>query len=90
MAEILDSVADTVRARQQFLRKVKALTSMGRASAYVLLGMPFVLAALMALMNPTFMAPLFTTTAGHVMIAGALVSISFGALILKKIVSFKV
>ena len=90
MAEILDSVADTVRARQQFLRKVKALTAMGRASAYVLVGMPFVLAALMAVLNASFMAPLFTTSMGHLMMAGALISISFGALILKKIVSFKV
>ena len=38
LAEILDMVADTVRGREQFTRKVKALTAMGRASAWVLLG----------------------------------------------------
>ena len=38
LAEILDMVADTVREREQFSRKVKALTAMGRASAYVLVG----------------------------------------------------
>ena len=37
LAEILDMVADTVRQRQQFTRKVKALTAQGRMSAYVLL-----------------------------------------------------
>ena len=31
LAEILDMVADTVREREQFSRKVKALTAMGRA-----------------------------------------------------------
>ncbi len=41
LAEILDMVADTVREREQFSRKVQALTAMGRASAYVLVGMPF-------------------------------------------------
>ena len=44
LSEILDMVADTVRGRVQFARKVRALTAMGRASAYVLVGMPFALA----------------------------------------------
>ena len=36
MAELLDGVGETVRQRQQFLRKVKALCAMGRMSAYTL------------------------------------------------------
>ena len=38
LAGLFDMVADTVRARQQFARKIKGLTAMGRASAYVLIG----------------------------------------------------
>jgi tight adherence protein B len=90
MAEILDSVADTVRGRQQFLRKVKGLTAMGRGSAYVLVAMPFVLAAVMTLIAREFMLPLFVTTVGQMMVAGALCSIVIGSLMLKKIVGFKV
>ena len=44
LADILDMVADTVREREQFHARSKALTSMGRASAWVLVGMPFFLA----------------------------------------------
>ena len=44
MAELFDMVAETVRQRQQFARKIKALTSMGRMSAYVLVGLPFFMA----------------------------------------------
>ena len=40
LADILEMVGDTVRNRQQFRKKVKALTSMGQMSAYVLLAMP--------------------------------------------------
>ena len=36
LAGLFDMVADTVRQRQQFARKIKGLTAMGRASAYVL------------------------------------------------------
>ena len=45
LAGLFDMVADTVRQRQQFARKIKALTAMGRMSAYVLIGLPFFLAA---------------------------------------------
>ncbi len=38
LASLFDMVADTVRNRQQFAKKIKGLTAMGRASAYVLIG----------------------------------------------------
>ncbi len=40
LADLFQTVSDTVRSRQQFRRKVRALTAMGRASAYVLVGLP--------------------------------------------------
>ena len=43
LADILDMVSDTVRQRQQFEKKVKALTAQGRMSAYVLIAMPFLM-----------------------------------------------
>jgi tight adherence protein B len=90
LAEILDGVAETVRQRQQFRRKVKALTAMGRASAYVLLALPFFLGALIFVMNREFMMPLFTDPAGRLLLMAGLVSLTIGGAILKKIVSFKV
>ena len=74
LAEILDMVADTVRGREQFTRKVKALTAMGRASAWVLLGMPFFLAGMLYADEPgRTCAPLFCTSTGHMMIVVGLV-----------------
>jgi tight adherence protein B len=89
LAEILDMVADTVRSREQFVRKVKALTAMGRASAYVLLGMPFFLAFLIWLLNPSYIHPLFATYPGNVMIGIGVVSMILGSIILRRIVNFK-
>ena len=45
-------VADTVRQRQQFEKKVKALTAQGRMSAYVLIAMPFLMALAIFAINP--------------------------------------
>jgi tight adherence protein B len=89
LAEILDMVADTVRQRQQFTRKVKALTAQGRMSAYVLLAMPFLMGLAIFALNPSYMSILFTSTAGKAMIGVSLVMMAIGGAIIKKIVSFK-
>jgi tight adherence protein B len=88
LAGLFDMVADTVRQRQQFSRKIRALTAMGRASAYVLIALPIFLALLMTAINHKYMAPLFFTSAGHTLIIVGLVAMVIGSLILRKIVSF--
>jgi tight adherence protein B len=89
LAEILDMVADTVRQRQQFTRKVKALTAQGRMSAYVLLAMPFLMGLAIFALNPAYMSILFTSSAGKFLIAVSLVMMAIGGMIIRKIVSFK-
>jgi tight adherence protein B len=89
LSEILDMVADTVRGRVMFARKVRALTAMGRASAYVLVGMPFGLALMIFLVDPGYLRPLYSTSTGHLMIIIGLISMTFGGLVTRKIVNFK-
>ena len=52
--------------KQRHARKVHALTSLGRISAIALVGMPIALGALMTIISPSYMTPLFTTSGGHV------------------------
>ncbi len=89
LAGLFDMVADTVRQRQQFARKIRSLTAMGRASAYVLVGLPFFVAIAITLLNPTYMDPLYHTSTGHMLIIMGLVMIAFGSLILRKIIAFR-
>jgi tight adherence protein B len=89
LATLFDMVADTVRQRQQFARKIRSLTAMGRMSAYTLVGIPFFIAGAVTLLNHDYMAPLYNTKVGQFLMVGALVMIGFGSLILKKIVSFR-
>jgi Flp pilus assembly protein TadB len=51
--------------------------------------MPIGLAALMTLISPSYMTPLYTTTGGHILMVLCLTSMAVGALILKKIVSVR-
>jgi tight adherence protein B len=60
---------------------------MGRMSAAILISLPFGLVLIMSVINPTYMAPMFTTSVGHVLIGVCLVSMAIGSLILKRIVT---
>jgi tight adherence protein B len=89
LAGIFDMVAEAVRNRQQFARKIKSLTAMGRMSAYVLVGIPFFMAGSITVLNPQYMSPLYHTGTGQKLIVLGFVMISIGALMVRKIVSFK-
>lgn len=89
LAGLFDMVADAVRQRQQFARKIKGLTAMGRASAWVLIGLPFFMAGIITLVNGDYMAPLWNTSTGRMLVFFSLGMMAFGSLLLKKIVSFR-
>lgn len=89
LGDLFDLVSVTVRHRQQFTAKVRALTAMGRLSAYILAVLPFVAVALLTAMNRNYTKPLFATSTGHLLVFIALSGIVIGFLILRKIVSFR-
>ena len=89
LAGIFDMVADAVRNRQQFARKIKALTAMGRMSAYVLVGVPFFMRGHDHIAQQGLHEPALPhgdrAEDAHV----GLVMIGIGSLMLRKIVNFK-
>jgi tight adherence protein B len=89
LATLFDMVSDTVRNRQQFARKVRSLTAMGRMSAYTLVAIPFFIAGIIELTNKAYMDPLFKTHLGHLLLFVGLTMMAIGSVILKKIVAFK-
>jgi tight adherence protein B len=89
LAGLFDMVADAVRQRQQFARKIRALTAMGRASAYVLLALPFGMGGVLFAINGEYMEPLYATSTGRMMIIASLTMMAMGALMIRKIVSFR-
>jgi tight adherence protein B len=90
LATLLETVASTVRRRQQFGRKLRSLTAMGRVSARILIVMPFVVGGLLTIINSSYMHPLYGTQVGRLLIVVALVMLAVGSLLLKRIVSLEV
>lgn len=78
LAELLDQVAATMRERSRMRGEVKALTAEGRASALMLVIMVPGLGLAMAAMNPEYMAPMFTTSTGRIMLGVSAVMIGGG------------
>jgi tight adherence protein B len=58
LAQVLSTVAETIRERQQLDRQVQTLTAEGRMSAYVLTALPLVMIAALALVNPGYFEPM--------------------------------
>jgi tight adherence protein B len=90
LAEILDTVSDTLRERAQIRGQIRVLTSEGRLSAWVLGLMPVALGFYMFAVNPDYIGLLFTTTVGLVMLITSACLLVLGIFWMKKIVDIDV
>jgi tight adherence protein B len=89
LAGLFELVAQTVRSRDEFRRKLRALTGMVRTSASILTLLPILAAGLLTLINPTYMSPLWTTGAGQVMVLVGATMMICGTWLLRKIGAVK-
>jgi tight adherence protein B len=90
LAEVLQTVSETMRQRNRLKGEIRALTAEGRISAIVLGILPFAMGGFLFATNPDYIGTLFTTTFGIVAcIAGGLLMLA-GGVWLRKIVNIEV
>jgi tight adherence protein B len=90
LAEVLDIVASTIRDRGALQRQIAGLTAEGRLSAWILILLPFALIVLLSVVNPEYLAKLYTTGPGIVMFALGAVLLVLGAIWLRNVVEIEV
>ncbi len=90
LAEILDSLGRLIRERFKFQGRVRVLSAEGRISAIVLVAMPFLVAGVLFVLRPEYIGILASDTLGRLLAVMALVLMSFGIYVMKKMVSIKV
>lgn len=90
LAELLNTVAATMRERQYLRRQIASLSAEGRLSSYVLGGLPPTFLLYLALTNYSYVEPLFTTPMGWVMLGGATVLLLVGFFWMTKMVRMEV
>ncbi len=69
LSEILDRIAATIRDRFRFQGKLRAVTAEGRASAWVLGSLPFIVAMTLAVVSPHYLGKLLTDPLGNAILA---------------------
>lgn len=89
-AEVIDLVAQTVRERIEIRRMVRGLTAQGRLSGGILSGLPIAMLVFISTINPSYVHPLFHTTAGLVALGVAIGLVAAGGITMKKIIEIKV
>ncbi len=90
VADILETLAEFMREREEVRREIKVLTADGRISAVFLLGIPFVVAGMLIAIRPEYLSPLVTTSLGRIMVVGALVLMAVGTVMIRNIVKVEV
>ncbi|HEY2814068.1 MAG TPA: type II secretion system F family protein [Acidimicrobiales bacterium] len=85
LADLLHTLADFIRAREEIRREVDVLTAEGRISAWVLGGLPVFLLIAISVMNPGYMDPMFKGW-GFAWLAGSALSVAIGVGIINKMV----
>ena len=89
LADLLHTLADFIRAREEIRREVDVLTAEGRISAWVLGALPVFLALAIQVLNPKYMEPMFRGW-GYVWLAGCAVFVALGVIVINRMVKIEV
>src|SRR3954454_22714816 len=78
LAEILDSIAFTIRERMRIQGEIRTLTAQQRLSGYVVAGLPIGLAAFLGIAAPKFFEPMFDSRVPILGLPAGVVVLAFG------------
>jgi tight adherence protein B len=90
LAEILDTIAFTIRERVRIKGEIRTLTAQGRYSGYLVAFLPIGIMITLNFINPEFMKPLFTELIGQILLVVGAIMMGIGFFAIRKITDIKV
>ncbi|HYY54904.1 MAG TPA: type II secretion system F family protein [Candidatus Dormibacteraeota bacterium] len=90
LAEILDTIAFTIRERVKIKGDINTLTAQGRYSGYLVAFLPIGIMLALQMINPEFMQPLFNETIGRILLGVGGVMMAIGFFMIRKITDIQV
>ena len=90
LAEILDTVSETIRERVRIKGELRSLTSQQRMAGYILAGLPVVVFLFLMLINPTYESRLFMPGPTLCIPIGAILCMVLGFLIMRRVIALEV
>jgi tight adherence protein B len=86
IAEILDNISRLIRERVKFKRHVSTLTAEGKVSAVILVLLPVVMFIIIYFLNYNYISLLWTDTEGQKLMAGGIVMLILGVMMIRRII----
>jgi len=90
LSELLGKLSTLMRERFKLFGKIRVLAAEGKLSAWILTLLPFGVAAVINILNPKYMAVLFTDPIGITWVIGALVFMALGIFAMWRIIDIHV
>jgi tight adherence protein B len=90
LAEILDNLSYVIRERFKIQRQVRVYTAQGRLTMALLMGMPPIIVAMMLVLNPGFIHPLFADPIGHTLLVAGITLQTVGYFVIRRIIKIQV
>ena len=90
LAEVLLTIAGTIRERAFLRRQVHALSAEGRLSANILIALPVLIGIWLFISSREYMSVLYTTRAGLAMLAAAIALLVVGAIWMRKTIKIEI
>lgn len=90
LAEILDTIAHTIRERVRILGEIRTITAQQRLSGYILAGLPVILMFLIYMLNSQYISRLWSSNCGLLMLGTGATMIVIGFLVIRKITNIEV
>jgi tight adherence protein B len=85
LAETLDHISEVIRQRFRFERKLRTLSAEGRLSAWILIAVPFALAAVLHFTSPNYLGRLLDDPRGPTLLLGGAVLMTIGVIWIRRI-----
>jgi len=89
LSEALTNLAGVLRDRKRMQAKIRAMSSEAKAGASIIGSLPPGVAGLIWLSTPNYIAPMFNTSMGNLMLIGCGVWMATGVAVMMKMVKFK-
>ena len=90
LTEALSNLAKVLRDRRKMKNKIRAVSQEAKSSATIMASLPFVLAGGFYLLNPEYLAPLFNTQVGNILLGICAVMMLSGILVMRKMINFEI
>ncbi len=90
LGETFETIVSTIRDRQKIEKKIEAMTAQGVMQGIIMTMVPFLLLGVLSIIDPDYIAPLFSTALGWFFLFLVVVLQIIGGYMIKKVITIKV